>query len=48
MKNILSLKKGTPILGKEIKDWINYNTNKEKELSQATKNDNKIDTKIVL
>ena len=30
------------------KKIINYNTNKEKELSQATKDDNKIDTKIVL
>lgn len=25
MKNILSFKEGTPFLGKEIKEWINYN-----------------------
>lgn len=36
MKNILSYKENTPILGKDIKDWIVYNIeNKTSHYSEA-------------
>ncbi|MNB84572.1 hypothetical protein D3C81_804340 [compost metagenome] len=37
MKNILSFKEGTPILGKEVKEWILFNTNNKTSHSKVAR-----------
>ncbi|MNV44000.1 hypothetical protein D3C71_1357400 [compost metagenome] len=37
MKNILSFKEGTPILGSEIKEWIVFNTTNKTSHSKTAK-----------
>ena len=37
MRNILSLKPGTPILGKEIRNWFNYHSENETSHSKIAR-----------